>query len=336
MNAADDAILKHIHLVLENEAQAITALIALTRTQESSIHQAIKLILDRCNTRSSGRLILSGVGKAGIIAHKISATFASTGTPSLFMHPTEGRHGDLGMVQEQDVVLALSNSGSSEELISILPAIKRIGASLIALSGKPDSPLAEHADVCLNIGSISEACPLGLAPSTSTTAMLALGDALALSILKLRAFKAEDYARYHPGGALGRQLMTCSEAMRQVDHIAVVSAETPINDALQQITRRRCGSALIVDADQKLRGIFTDGDLRRALADSDDAGAVLQQPLREHATMPCKSITGSELLQSALHLCNEYKINELPVTDEEQRITGMLDLQDLANRGFSI
>ena len=216
-------VLEHIHTVLRSESKAIEDLIALTTEQESKIQAVIKQILVHCGEDSRGRLILCGVGKAGIIAHKLSATFASTGTPSLFMHPTEARHGDLGMVQSDDLVLALSNSGSSEELISILPAIKRIGASIIAISGNQDSALVQHADIALDIGKLTEACPLGLAPSTSTTAMLALGDALALCIQKLRQFKAEDYARYHPGGALGRKLMTCDEAMRDIQRVACVS-----------------------------------------------------------------------------------------------------------------
>ena len=332
----DSAVLAHIQKVLTQESQVIADLVALCAGQESKILTVIKQIVDQCGGNGGGRLILSGVGKAGIIAHKLSATFASTGTPSLFMHPTEARHGDLGMVQEQDIVLALSNSGSSEELISILPAIKRIGAKLFAISGNTNSALAEHADEALDIGSITEACPLGLAPSCSTTAMLALGDALALTVQHMRNFAAEDYARYHPGGALGRKLMTCAEAMRGRDRIATVSIDTPVQEALQEITKKRAGSAIITDANDQILGIFTDGDLRRALSNSSDATACLSEALEAHATIPCRSIKDEELLQSALHLCSEFKINELPVSDQNGKLIGMLDLQDLADRGFSL
>ena len=332
----DSAVLAHLQSVLQQESQAIAELIPLAAQQESKIQSVIKQIVEQCGGTSNGRLILSGVGKAGIIAHKLSATFASTGTPSIFMHPTEARHGDLGMVQEQDLVLALSNSGASEELISILPAIKRIGAQLIALCGNEQSELAQHADTVISIGSISEACPLGLAPSCSTTAMLAMGDAIALTVQNMRSFSSEDYARYHPGGALGRKLMTCAEAMRDRERVATVSTETSVQNALKAITQKRAGSAIIIDEQDHILGIFTDGDLRRALSDSDDATTCLSEALASHATIPCRSVKGSELLQSAIHLCSEYKINELPVSNANGQLIGMLDLQDLADRGFSL
>ena len=325
-----------MHKVLTSESQAIESLIGLCSEQEAVINTVVSAIVEQCGEGKAGRLVLCGVGKAGIIAHKLSATFASTGTPSFFLHPTEARHGDLGMVQETDIVLALSNSGSSEELTSILPAIKRIGAQIFAISGNNESPLVSHADHALDIGKIAEACPLGLAPSTSTTAMLALGDALALTVQHKRAFKAEDYARYHPGGALGRKLMTCSEAMRQREQVAVVTKTTAVQEALKAITKKRAGSAIIIDNTDTVVGIFTDGDLRRALSENADASATLASPLEDYATIPCKSICGDDLLQSALHICSEYKINELPVTDKNKKLIGMLDLQDLADRGFSL
>ena len=204
------------------------------------------------------------MGKAGLIGRKVSATFASTGTPGFFLHPTEALHGDLGMIGEQDVVLAFSNSGTSEELLTILPAIARIGAALIAICGNANSPLAKHADQVLDIGRIKEACPLGLAPTTTTTAMLALADALALTVLEERGFTPEQYARFHPGGALGRKLMTCAEAMRSGDAVALVSPNTPLLEALKAISAARSGSAIVVDDNGQLVGILTDGDLRRA------------------------------------------------------------------------
>lgn len=329
-------ILAHVTTVLTTEAAAIARLAEGAATQKTALEAACTLIRSRCGDGQPGRLIVTGVGKAGHIARKLAATFASTGTPSLFMHPAEGRHGDLGMVQQSDVVLALSNSGSSEEVLALLPSIKLIGCPLIALVGQVQSPLARHADVMLTIGAVAEACPLGLAPSTSTTVLLALGDALALTVQKLRNFTPEQYSRYHPGGALGRKLMTCAEAMRTGVRAPHVSADTPVVAALRAITTARAGSVSLVDAHQRLIGIFTDGDLRRAISSSADVAAVLHGPVNAVATMPCRSVRGSDLLQSALHLCSEKKLNELPVTDQEGVLIGLLDVQDLVDRGFEI
>ncbi|MEK7414281.1 MAG: KpsF/GutQ family sugar-phosphate isomerase [Planctomycetota bacterium] len=330
-----------IRAVLSAEAAALTALVRLADEQAAAIERACALILDHCGQKpggglSPGRLVVTGMGKAGHIGTKLSATFASTGTPSLVLHPAEARHGDLGMVQEHDVVLALSNSGSSEEIVALLPSLTLIGAKLIAIVGRSDSPLGRHADVALSIGRVVEACPLGLAPSTSTTAMLALGDALALTVQKLRRFTPEQYARYHPGGALGRKLMTCGEAMRTGDRVAAVDPHTPLIECLRAIGRARAGSVVLVDAKQQLVGICTDGDLRRALANTADPAALLHGPVRSVATVPCKHVRSDELLQAALHLCAAKKINELPVVDGERRLVGLLDLQDLVDRGFEV
>ena len=322
--------------VLRTEAKAVEGLIALARQQGESLERACRLILAQCGDGKPGRLVATGVGKAGLIARKIAATFASTGTPSFFLHPAEARHGDLGMLQGSDVVLAFSNSGSSEELVALLPSFTHIGAPLIAVVGVVDSPLARHATIPLSIGRVLEACPLGLSPSASTTAMLALGDALALTVQRLRRFTPEQYARFHPGGALGRKLMTAGEAMRSGERVAAVSGATSVVDCMRAITRARAGSAVLIDATQHLCGIFTDGDLRRVLTRSDDPAAVLAAPVERHATIPCRSVRAGELLQAALRLCAEKKINELPVVDDDGRLVGLLDVQDLVDRGFEI
>jgi arabinose-5-phosphate isomerase len=328
--------LTSIIAVLETEAAAVSGLVALAKQQHAVIERACRLITDTCGSGRPGRLVATGVGKAGLIARKISATFASTGTPSLFMHPAEARHGDLGMLQAQDVVLAFSNSGSSEELVALLPSFTHIGTPIIAIVGQIDSPLARHATHAISIGKIIEACPLGLAPSASTTAMLALGDALALTVQKLRKFTQENYARFHPGGALGRKLMSTRDAMRSGDRVPAVSGSTSVIECMRAITKARAGSVLLVDAAGKLRGIFTDGDLRRNLTRSSDPAAVLSASVEQFATIPCRSVRADELLQAALRICSERKINELPVVEADDTLAGLLDVQDLVDRGFEI
>ncbi len=319
--------------ILRTEAAAVASLADNAHLQAEALADACDLIRTRCGDGLPGRLVVTGVGKAGHIACKLAATFASTGTPSFYLHPAEARHGDLGMVQAQDVVLALSNSGSSEEILAILPSLKHIGSPVIALVGRTDSPLAKHAAVVLSIGKVLEACPLGLAPSTSTTALLALGDALALTIQRQRNFTPQQYGRYHPGGALGRKLMTCAEAMRAGERVPAVAPDTGIVEALRAITNARAGSVVIIDGQRKVLGIFTDGDLRRALTRTPPA-EVLAAKVRDYATIPCRTIRADELLQAALHLCAAKKINELPVVDSTGILVGLLDVQDLVDRGF--
>ncbi len=328
--------LTSIRDVLTAEARAVTALVELAASQAPALERACLLIRERCGNGQPGRLVATGVGKAGLIARKVAATFASTGTPSFFLHPAEARHGDLGVLQPVDVVLAFSNSGASEELVALLPSLTHIGAPLIAVVGDTNSPLARHAAAALSIGRITEACPLGLAPSASTTAMLALGDALALTVQRQRNFTPEQYARFHPGGALGRKLMTCAEAMRSGERVPAVAPSTPVVDCLRAITSARAGSVVLIDSARKLLGIFTDGDLRRVLTRGDDPAAVLKSPVERFATMPCKHVRGGELLQAALRLCSEKKINELPVTNDSGALIGLLDVQDLVDRGFAI
>ena len=216
------------------------------------------------------------------------------------------------------------------------PHIVLIGCPIIAVTGRPESPLATHATITLDIGNLDEACPHGLAPSTTTTVMLALGDALALTIQKMRQFSTEDYARFHPGGALGRKLMTCADAMRPLERIAFINPEASVAETMHAITHARCGSALIVDSDQHLLGIITDGDIRRALSQENKTTDILHGPVSAIATMPCSAIHHNKLLAEATRLCGERRISDLPVTDEKNILVGLIDLQDLAHRGFDI
>ncbi len=321
--------------VLQAESDAVAGLVGWAQHNQELIGRACTLIKDGCAS-GAGRLVVTGVGKAGLIGRKVCATFASTGTPALFLHPAEARHGDLGMVQPEDVVLAFSNSGASDEVLALLPSLKHIGCRLIAIVGNAESPLGRHADLALAYGPVVEACPLGMAPSTSTTVMLALGDAIALTVLGLRDFTHAHYARFHPGGALGRKLMTCGEAMRDGKRVPAVLPTTTVMDSLRAITGARAGSVVLVDEQRRLVGIFTDGDLRRSLSTSPDPGQVMSQLVREHATVPCLSVRAEELVQTALHVCSEKHINELPVVAEDGTLLGLLDLQDLADRGFAI
>ena len=330
----DDEVINAIATTLRTEGEAVLRLVEPGRIADLGIAAACRQIHAGCHEQG-GRLVITGVGKAGLIGRKLAATFASTGTPALALHPTDALHGDLGMVTERDTVLAMSNSGSSNEVVALIPALRRIGPSIIAMVGDGESQLAQLSDLVINYGAVTEACPLGLAPSTSTTVMLAIGDALALAVQKLRDFTPEQYARFHPGGALGRKLMTCAEAMRSGDRVPVVGADTPIIDCIRAISEKRAGCALIGEAGI-LRGIFTDGDLRRALSAGADANGLLSGPVSAHATMPCKSVHGGELVQQALGLCARYHIDEIPVVDGDGRILGLLDAQDLADRGFAV
>ena len=330
------SVLASVRDILQVEAAAVQAMAVDADAQRVALEAACDLILTRCGGGKRGRLVVSGMGKAGKIADKLAATFASTGTPAFFLHPAEARHGDLGMIDAEDVVLAFSNSGSSEELVALLPSLKRVGVPVIVVVGNLASPMARHADVALSIGKVTEACPLGLAPSTSTTCLLALGDALALTVQRQRAFTPEQYARFHPGGALGRKLMTCAEAMRTGHQVATISPEASVAAGLRAITQARAGSVMLVDGDRRLLGIFTDGDFRRRISQASDPGAVLAAPLSSHASMPCQSVRAGELLTAALHRCHERRINELPVVDDAGRVVGLLDLQDLVDRGFEV
>jgi len=310
--------LEHAREVLESEAKAIRSLIP---RLNGSFERAVLQILE-CR----GQVVVTGMGKAGIIGQKVSATFASTGTPSIFLHPAEAYHGDLGRVRKDDVVLALSNSGETEELLRLMPLLKRIATPVIAVTSRAASSLGELSDIVLEMGRIEEACPLGLAPSASTTALLALGDALALTVLQSRGFSKEQFAFYHPAGDLGRKLQKVRDVMRSGDRHPIVPEETSVAEAIVLITQARAGAISIVGPGGRLSGIFTDGDLRRLVSRTPNR---LSDPIREVMTRNPKTIAPERLATEALSVLRERKIDEIPVVNDRGEPIGMLDIQDL-------
>ncbi|HEX4879839.1 MAG TPA: KpsF/GutQ family sugar-phosphate isomerase [Limnobacter sp.] len=304
---------------LNIEAQAVSALA--DRLGEA-FESAAKAIL-----ACTGRVILVGVGKSGLIAKKIAATFASTGTPSFFVHATEASHGDLGMITHDDVVIALSNSGNTEELVAVLPAIARRGAKIVAMTGKLDSALARQADLVLDCGVAKEACPLNLAPTASTTAALAMGDALAVVVLKARGFSEEDFALSHPGGSLGRKLLThVSDVMRKGERIPVVPPSATLSQAILEITRKGLGMTAVAGPDGKLQGVFTDGDLRRLIEQGLDLRGLMVSEVMNAAP---KSISPDKLAVEAVRLMEVCHISQVVVTDSNKTIVGALNFHDL-------
>lgn len=278
-----------------------------------------------------GRVVVTGMGKSGHICNKIAATLASTGTPAFFVHPGEASHGDLGMITRKDVVLAISNSGTTAEVVTILPLIKRMGAPLISMTGAPGSALATAAQAHLDVSVEQEACPLGLAPTSSTTAALVMGDALAIALLEARGFSAEDFAFSHPGGALGRRLLLkVEDIMHTGADIPIVSQNTMMSEALLEVTAKKLGITTVVDDDGKLIGIFTDGDLRRALDQSID---IHTTPIDQVMTRQCKTIQSGQLAAEALNLMQDNKINALVVLDQDHRPEGALNMHDLLRAG---
>ncbi|HMH17443.1 MAG TPA: KpsF/GutQ family sugar-phosphate isomerase [Burkholderiales bacterium] len=305
--------------VLAIEADAVSGLIS---RLDERFTDAVGLIL-ACR----GRVVVSGVGKSGHIARKIASTLASTGTPAFFVHAAEAGHGDLGMITRDDVVLALSNSGESDELLTIIPLIKRRGAKLIALTGNPDSSLAREADAHLDAQVAQEACPLNLAPTASTTAALALGDALAIALLDARGFNEQDFARAHPGGVLGRKLLThVSEVMRTGKDIPAVLATASFSDMLMEISRKGMGMTAILGSDRKVVGIFTDGDLRRTLETKPDVRSV---QIAEVMKRSPRTIAPHKLAAEAVELMERHKINQLLVVSEAGELVGALNMHDL-------
>lgn len=279
-----------------------------------------------------GKVVTTGVGKAGLIARKISATLASTGTQSIYMHPVEALHGDLGRVSRDDVVIVLSHSGSSEEIVKVLDHLKSLAATLIAFTGNCDSPLGTHADITICYGKVHEACPYGLAPTVSTSCMLALGDALAMTVMERRNFQAEDFAIFHPGGDLGRRLLKVEQAMtfKEGDRLKAVRDDLPLREALSQAESvpRRTGAMVLVDKAGKLSGILTDGDIRRLLISTDGVN-LMDKPVREVMKSSPLSIRVGELASKALGMLNAHRIDELPVVDDAGRPVGIIDVQDL-------
>jgi arabinose-5-phosphate isomerase len=305
--------------VLRIEGEAVLALCA--RIDDAFL-RALSLIL---NCR--GRVIVSGIGKSGHIGRKLAATLASTGTPAFFVHPAEASHGDLGMITAEDVVIGISNSGESAELLNIVPAIKRRGARLIAMTGNEQSTLSRDADAHLDAGVAQEACPLNLAPTASTTAALALGDALAVALLDARGFGAEDFARSHPGGALGRRLLTrMRDVMRVGEALPVVAPEAGIAEAVREITRGSIGMTAVVSPARRLLGIFTDGDLRRAILRHADLGRLTVDDVM---TRNPRVMGPNQLVAEAVEVMEKYKINQIPVVDGEGRLIGALNMHDL-------
>jgi arabinose-5-phosphate isomerase len=309
--------------VLEIEARAIADL---RQRLDQSFVRACRFML-----ACEGRIVVIGMGKSGHIGGKIAATLASTGSPAFFVHPAEAGHGDLGMITAKDVVLALSNSGETEEIVTLLPLIKRLGVPLIALIGNPDSTLARAADVLIDVGVEQEACPLGLAPTASTTAALAMGDALAVSLLEARGFTAEDFARSHPGGRLGRRLLLLiDDIMHRGDAIPRNAPTDLLGETLMEMSRKGLGMTVITDAGNRVLGVFTDGDLRRALDRRVDLHTT---PVAEVMTRQCKTVRAGLLAAEALHLMQTHKINALLVIDDAERLLGVFNMHDLLRAG---
>lgn len=309
--------------VIETEANAVKALAA--RVNDDFV-KACQYMLS-----CPGRIVVLGMGKSGHIGGKIAATLASTGTPAFFVHPGEASHGDLGMITSQDVVFAMSNSGETEELLTILPIIKRLGVPLIAMTGNPHSTLASMASVHVDISVEQEACPLGLAPTSSTTATLAMGDALAVALLEARGFTAEDFARSHPGGRLGRRLLLLiTDVMRSGGDLPMVSAGATLKEGLLEISRKGLGMTAVVDDQQRVLGIFTDGDLRRKL----DAGVDLHNvTMEEVMTRECQTVTDEILAAEALQVMESRKINGILVVNQQGQLVGALNMHDLLRAG---
>ena len=324
LDLTSDDLLALAARVLEIESRAVDAL--RDRLNED-FRAACRLCLE-----TPGRVVVTGMGKSGHVGNKIAATLASTGTPAFFMHPGEASHGDLGMITGQDLLLAVSYSGETDEVLTILPLVKRMGARLLSLTGKPNSTLAKAADVHLDVSVSEEACPLNLAPTASTTATLAMGDALAVALLELRGFTAEDFAMSHPSGSLGKRLLLrVEDVMRKGKEIPKVTPDVVLGDGLLEMSQKGLGMTAVVDADDRILGIFTDGDLRRAL----DAGVdVRRTTMQDVMHEKCKTVSADDLAVEAVHLMEENKITGLLVADDDLRIVGALNVHDLFRAGI--
>lgn len=310
--------------VLRMERDALSGLI---KRIDANFEKVVNVICD-----IEGRVIVTGMGKPGFIAQKISATLSSTGTPSLYLHPAEALHGDLGRVTKEDLILALSNSGETDEMIKFLPIIRKIGAKLVAMVGNIDSTLAKNADYVINTSVKREACSLGLAPTTSTTAMLAMGDALAIALLDKKGFKAKDFALFHPGGVLGKRLiLKVEDIMRKGPDNPIVNENCTVKRVLLAITKARAGSASIVNAEGRLTGIFTDGDLRRHIETQPD---LINKRVKDFMTRNPTTIKKEKLAAEAFDILRSRRIDEIPVVDDRKRPVGLLDVQDLLKAGM--
>ena len=318
MNKNSDQIIKLAQKVLNIESEEI---LKAGKNISTDFSNAVNEILN-CN----GRIVVSGMGKSGHIARKIASTFASTGTPAFFMHPGEASHGDLGMITEKDIVIFFSNSGQSDELISIFPTIKRIGAKIIGISGNTNSELANESDIHISAAVTKEACPLGLAPTASTSVSLALGDALAVCVLDLREFTAKDFANSHPGGSLGKNtLAKVKDIMRIGQNIPSINVKSSLEDAIKEITNKKVGFTSIVDEKNKLVGILTDGDLRRAILNKKN----IESSIEDCMTKAPITLNGSEIAIEAVNIMEKFKVNCFLITDKDEKVIGMLNLNDL-------
>jgi len=310
--------------VLRTEAKAVQDLV---RRIDRNFEDAVKIVL-----KTKGRVIVTGMGKPGFIAQKISATLSSTGTPSLYLHPAEALHGDLGKVTNDDCIIAISNSGETEEVVRLLPIVKRIGARLIAMVGNTNSTLARNSDCVLDVSIKKEACPLGLAPTTSTTVMLAMGDALSVALQERKGFKIEHFALFHPGGNLGKRLLLkVGDIMRTGHANPVVDENRLVRDVLLDITKARAGSASVVNKKGVLKGIFTDGDLRRHLR---AGGDITNKKIKDVMTKNPTSVGSDMMAIDALRILQSKKIDEVPVIDKKRSPVGLLDVQDLLKAGL--
>lgn len=320
----NDELLDLAGEVLDIESRAVESL-------RARLNEDFVAACDLC-LETPGRVVVTGMGKSGHIGSKIAATLASTGTPAFFMHPAEASHGDLGMITGQDILLAVSYSGETNEIVTILPLVKRMGAKLLSFTGKPKSTLAQAADVHLDVSVAEEACPLNLAPTASTTATLAMGDALAVALLKMRGFTAEDFAMSHPSGSLGKRLLLrVADVMRSGEDIPRVYPDVLLKDGLLEMSQKGLGMTAVVDDQNRILGIFTDGDLRRAL----DSGVdVHRTPMREIMHENCKTTTSEILAAEAVHLMEENKITSLLVADDSSGLVGALNIHDLFRAGI--
>jgi arabinose-5-phosphate isomerase len=314
--------LEYARSVIESEARAIKGLV---RIVDDDFAGAVKMIY-----QCAGSCIVSGIGKAGLIGRKISATLASTGTPSHFLHPAEAVHGDLGRLRKEDIVMVLSYGGETDEVLRLINMVKELQIPLIAITGEKDSTLSKHSDVVLCMGKLNEACPLGVAPSVTTTCMLALGDALALTVMKARNFSVEDYVRFHPGGSLGAKLMTVEQSMmfRPGEKLPIAAATDTVGTLLKKTGDvKRHGAVMVVDGRGKLTGIITDGDVRRLM--TNDGPKAFEKKAADVMTKNCKRIRVDALAAEATAIFHKYRIDELPVVDAQDRPVGLIDVQDI-------